>query len=90
MVKRSPLRTRIRGPDGHPVADAGLWIECASEPMPDIATLSDEHGEALMSVPASGRFAIVCAANGFSTTRTMIDATAETPTDVIIELEQRA
>ena len=86
MAACRPLRTKVRGPDGHSVARARLWIEGASAPVPDIAALSDDRGEAVMSVPASGGFTIVCAADGFGTKRITVAASAGAPTELVIDL----
>ncbi len=90
MGNRKLVRARIQDPSGLPIANARVFIESGPEPFPDIAALSDDHGEVLMSVPSAGRYGFVCAAEGFGTAHAVVEVANQAQPTVVIELSPKS
>ena len=72
MDERKLVRVIIQDAGGRLITDARVSIEAGPEPTPDIAALTNEQGEVLMSVPKSGKYSFVCVANSFLISRTVV------------------
>jgi len=77
MRNGSLLKLRIVNNIGQAVENARILLESAPVPIPDIAAMSDDHGQASISLPASGLYAIGCFAEGYKPYHFEIEATAE-------------
>jgi hypothetical protein len=86
MGNRRLVRVKVQDTSGRPIPNARVFIESGPEPFPDIAALSDDHGEVLMRVPSAGQYGFVCAAEGFGTAHAMVVVVDEAPPTVVIEL----
>ena len=58
------LRTRVHAPNGRSIADARVFVTSSLEPVADIAALSNDSGEVVLSVPSEGSYTIACSARG--------------------------
>ena len=45
-------------PSGQPVAEASVYIVASPVHMPDIAQLTDDHGQFVVSAPVAGRYTV--------------------------------
>ena len=63
----SLIRVTVQDPAGQPVANARVFFESGPKPLTDIASLSNEHGEVVLGVTATGDYGLACAADGFRT-----------------------
>jgi Carboxypeptidase regulatory-like domain len=60
------IRGVVRDPSGRPVAQARAFFAGGPVPVPDVAALTDERGEFVLSVPAPGMWELRCDADGFT------------------------
>ncbi len=67
------VRVAVRDADGRPVARARVFIESGPAPTADVAALSDARGEVVLAVPAPGRYAVGCAAEGLAAGRAVVE-----------------
>ena len=71
--KSNTITGVVRDPNGRPVSQARVYFTAGPVGFPDIAALTNNHGEFVLSAPADGNYELECAAEGFS----LISITAE-------------
>ena len=80
------VRVIIQDAGGRLITNARVSIEAGPESAPDIAALSNDQGEVLMSVPKPGKYSFVCVANGFLISRRVIVVTNAAQSSVTMAL----
>ncbi len=86
---RNLVTAVIRDTLRRPVSDVRVSIESSPVPIPDIAALSDEHGEVSITVPSAGQYSFVFAAKGYVTVHTMVEVADNIASCTTIELRSR-
>jgi hypothetical protein len=83
----TPIRGRVRDPQGRPIAQAKVYFTSGPVPLPDIAMLTDSEGAFSISAPAPGTYQLECTADGFAPRGATISMPAEeiTPLTIILE-----
>ena len=81
------IEGKILSLTGPPVAGASVFISQASVSVQDIAQLSNEQGEFLISVPSEGEYTIQAAAPGFESASVTVHITQQRAS-VTITLKQ--
>ncbi|MBC8083650.1 MAG: carboxypeptidase regulatory-like domain-containing protein [Hymenobacter sp.] len=61
----SILIVRVTDPQGRPVVGARGYFTAGPEPLPEIAALTDQHGQFSLSAPAAGTYQLGCTAENF-------------------------
>jgi hypothetical protein len=72
-ARGSRIEGRAHLADDSPVVEARVFFIEAPVPVPDIATLTDEQGRFSLQAPASGRYELVCNADGHDPATVAID-----------------
>jgi Carboxypeptidase regulatory-like domain len=67
------IRGTVRDPAGVPVPGARAYFVSGPGPYPDIAAVTNEHGEFALAAPSRGRFGIGCTADGFASEVTSVE-----------------
>ena len=83
------LRVVITDPSGQPVVDARVMIEAGPGLYPDVAALSDAKGALTVSLPAPGRYRLLCAGEGFTSAHVDVEI-GEQPSVVLAVTLDRA
>ena len=86
MNERKLVRVIIQDADGRLITNARVSIEAGPESTPDIAALTNDRGEVLMSVPKPGKYSFVCVANRFLISHTMVVVTNAAQSSVTMTL----
>jgi Carboxypeptidase regulatory-like domain len=76
----------VRALDGSPIAQARVYYSSAPTTTPDIAALTNDHGEFALSAPAPGEYVIEVAAEGFSPGGIVVDVTERADVEAEIRL----
>jgi uncharacterized GH25 family protein len=84
------IRGHVVDPQGHPVAEAAVYVVSAPVSMPDIAQLTDEKGQFTMSVPKVGRYTLGFRSEAWGSTQTDIEVSSEEPVAIEVQFKQPA
>ena len=88
MSHQKLVRVIVQEQDGRPLKNARVAIESGPEPIPDIAALTNEHGEVSMSVPKPGEYRFVCVADRFAETHVEVIVTDADQSIVTVTLNR--
>jgi protocatechuate 3,4-dioxygenase beta subunit len=79
------IRGKVTDPKGRPVAEAAVYIVSSPRRMPDIAQLTDEHGQFIISAPVPGRYRVGVNSDSWGLTQTDVEVSDQNP--VIVEVQ---
>jgi protocatechuate 3,4-dioxygenase beta subunit len=82
------IRGHVVDPQGHPVAEAAVYVISAPTNMPDIAQLTDEQGQFTMSAPVPGRYTLGARSDDWGSAQSEVEVGSEEPVTVEVQFNQ--
>jgi uncharacterized GH25 family protein len=82
------IRGNVIDPHGRPVAEATVYIVSAPVNMPDVAQLTDDHGQFIISAPVAGRYTVGVRSDTWGLVQTDVEVGNEEPVTVEMHFSQ--
>lgn len=82
------IRGHVVDPQGQPVAEASVYIVSAPASMPDIAQLTDDHGQFIISAPVRGRYTVGVRSDSWGLAQTDVEVSGKEPVTVEVQFTQ--
>lgn len=82
------IRGNVVDPHGQPVAQAAVYVVSAPVSMPDIAQLTDDQGEFIMSAPRRGRYTLGARSDAWGSAQTDVEVSSEESVTVEVKFNQ--
>jgi uncharacterized GH25 family protein len=79
------IRGQVVDPSGQPVAEASVYIVAAPVNMPDIAQLTDNHGQFVVSAPVAGLYTIGVRTDRWGSAQIDVEAGDQKPVSVEVK-----
>lgn len=70
------------------MAEAAVYIVSAPASMPDIAQLTDDHGQFIISAPVLGRYTVGVRSDSWGLTKTDVEVNDKEPVTVEVQFTQ--
>ena len=80
------LLGHVVDPQGHPVAEAAVYIVSAPVSMPDIAQLTDDRGQFALSAPIPGRYTVGARSDRWGSAQVVVVVSGEEAVPVMVKL----
>ena len=73
----SVIRGHVVDPEGHPVAEAAVYVVSAPTNTPDIAQLTDDQGQFATSAPVPGSYTVGARSDKWGSAQAEVEVSSE-------------
>ena len=80
------IHGQVLSPHGQPVPEAAVYIVSAPVNMPDIAQLTDDQGQFIISAPVSGKYKIGVRSDTWGLAETVVEVSDESSVTIKVQL----
>lgn len=83
------IRGHVIDPQGHPVAEAAVYVVSAPTNMPDIAQLTDDQGQFATAAPIPGRYTLGARSDEWGSAQAEVEVSGEDEVTIEIQFNQK-